>query len=284
MKKVKIKWESGCSPLLTYESINGLQFSWVNPPKDGVFRQVTSWHSCRETFIGELVRIYNPDYLDASTYSKKINQRKLRVAVLCDHRNIAASSKMDRKLKTEKFQKTTVVDDTWMKTSLKIINVLEKSQGWGLSKIYKVDNNSLKKNYFNAYIFSGSAKWMRAPQSLSLCLLILRLGRFNKEFKDFTKIDDLESVAKIFEKNKCIGTRKRTDAKWFNSSWEHWKTIVNSHKELFLDRKLETNYRLNNNYNGIQNLIDGGGDKVIKTMWKKINKSNKTSKAKKLPT
>ena len=156
-----------------------------------------------------------------------------------------------------------------MKNSLKIINIIEKSQGWSLSRLLKASNKSLLEAHCNVYIFTGSVKWLQAPQLLSLYLLIVRLGRFKSEFKGFKKIADLETVyERVY--STCYNDFNKKDVSWFNKSWKWWSVMMDNHKELFFKRKLSTNYCLNHSSNGINDLIRGGGDDVMQRRWQKI--------------
>lgn len=244
MKKVKIDWEAGRGPGFCYPS-TALKFSWLTTPVKGVYPQVSSWHSCRETFAGEIVRLARNSWMN----TRKINVRRMRYLVI--HRNKAA------------YVKDT---DEWVKRGKKILNVFEKHMGWSLSKMYAVDWEKNDGLATKLYVVSASAKWLRAPQLLSLHLLLLRCGKF-KQFDALKTLDDLPSVASALRR----GRQNSSDANRVKSDQASWRKIADNVDYLFFSRKMKTLFTQNEGHHGIQALVrNQGGDVETRRRFKEI--------------
>jgi hypothetical protein len=121
-------------------------------------KQISSQHSCRECVIQVLV-----EHHCESVYGKMKNfdPRWTRILV----------SKMNFDLDRDIVRKD-------MLRSLKILHHFEDLAGWTKSNVYVVGD------YSEFYLFRGDPKWQRSPYTLSLYLLLIRLGRFD-EFDRF---------------------------------------------------------------------------------------------------
>jgi hypothetical protein len=155
-----------------------------------------------------------------------------------------------------------------MKCAARLLNIFEKNQGWSLTRVSICDDPNLYKDSINAFAFYSSAKWMQAPQLLSLYLLIIRLGKYWKEFSIFKKVGDLEDMYKIFSKSRVF--REQTDSAWFIDTWKYWLPLLNNHKDLFFGKSIEENYTEYTGVHGIKSLLTGYGDEELRKAWKKI--------------
>ena len=256
MKKIRIDWNGSNNPVSSIYENEGVKFSWLAPGKTAdAFLQVTNWHSCRETFTGEICKFVAHKSYSAWLYKRKLDFKKTRVAVVRRHKRIA-------------FADGTKSDLKWMRCAARLLNIFEKSQGWALTRVSLCDDLNLHKEAINVFAFVSSAKWQHAPQLLSLYLLIIRLGKYWKEFSEFKKVDDLKSVCDVFSKNTSIKTL--TDPAWLLDTWEYWMLILNNHDVLFFKKSLEENYRENGGSSGIKYLLQGSADKDTLKTWKGI--------------
>ena len=267
MKKVTIDWSGTDSPVNSIYASTGVKFSWLASGKNkDEFLQVTKWHSCRETFTAEMCRFVSKKP-PMWKLKRDLDLKKTRVAVVRRH-------------SVKEFVEGTKSDLKWMKCSARLLNIFEKNQGWALTRVCMCDDIDLHKNSINTFVFNSSAKWQQAPQMLSLYLLIIRLGRFHKEFSKFKKVTDLESVAKLFS-----GTKNSVfheDIMWFELTWKYWMLMLNNHDAIFFSKSLEENFRENTGAQGIKNLINGSADQKILTIWNKIVKENAKTTAPKI--
>jgi hypothetical protein len=256
MKKVSITWEKLLNPVNTIYENTGVKFSWLGKSKEkNVFYQVTNWHSCRETFAGEICKFVSSIKPSRWIYKQNIDLKKTRIAVTRRHNK-------------KSFVEATKSDLKWMRCSTRIINIFEKTQGWSLTHVSMCEDLNLSKNGVNTFVFVSSVKWMQAPQLLSLYLLLIRLGCFYKEFNKFRKVEDLnEIVNSIISKENSM---EKADLRWLNQTWTYWMLILNNHNILFFNKSLEENYRANSGSCGIKLLIDGYGDKDTRDTWRKI--------------
>jgi hypothetical protein len=254
MKKVKIDWADTLSPINKIYENTGVKFSWLASKEKGVFSQITDWHDCRETFAGEICRFVSTTTPSRWPYKRKMDLKKTRIAVTRRHNKGA-------------FLDATKGDLKWMTCSAHILNIFEKTQGWALTRVSMCDDLNLYKNSINTFIFVGSVKWMQAPPLLSLYLLIIRLGRFWKEFSEFNKTDDLEKITTLL---KIKDPKNTTDISWLDRTWKYWMPILNNHNVLFFNRSIEENYKIYTGSQGIKYLTDGYGDQETRDLWKKI--------------
>ncbi len=264
MRKTKINWSRASYPPNSLYENCGLKFSWLTIPEKHSFEknsfeqysQVTNWHQCRETFANEICRYVGSKACGSWSYDRKLDFKKTRVAV-------------SRKHNTESFKRQTLIDNKWMRCSVRILNILERSQGWTLSRVYMCDDENLLKYSINVFVFISSPKWMQAPQLLSLYLLIIRLGNFWKIFSKFKQIDDLESVVKDVSIARIRDNN--LDLEWIENTWKYWMLMLNNHNSLFFKKKLIDNFKSNTGFFGIKSLIDGEyGSAEILAEWKKI--------------
>ena len=258
MKKIKIDWNGSSNPTMSIYEHDGVKFSWLAPGKTkDELSQVSGWHNCRETFASEICKFVSTRDPSPWPYKRNLDFKKTRVAVVRRHKRLAfidGGTKSDLK---------------WMRCAARLLNIFEKSQGWALTHVSMCDDLNLHKNSINVFAFSSSAKWQQAPQLLSLYLLIIRLGRYHKEFSKFEKVNDLESMYKTFSNNQEC--RTQTDPAWLMDTWKYWMLLLNSHKILFFRKSLEENYRENGGANGIKYLIRGVADKELLKIWREIS-------------
>lgn len=257
MKKIRIDWNGSHSPIVSVYENNGIKFSWLAPGKTAEeLSQVTGWHSCRETFTGEICKFVANKQSSAWSYKRDLDFKKTRVAVVRRHKRLTF------------IDGGTRTDLKWMRCAARLLNIFEKSQGWALTHVSMCDDLDLHKNSINVFAFSSSAKWQQAPQLLSLYLLIIRLGAYWKEFAGFKKVDDLKSMSDIFSKNPSL--KIQTDPIWLIDTWKYWMLLLNNHDALFFKKSLEENYRENGGAHGIKYLLRGVADQDILKTWKEV--------------
>jgi hypothetical protein len=163
--------------------------------------------------------------------------------------------------------------------------VVEKYLGWPLTAVYK-DNSAEardKESKANVYIFASSSKWMRAPQLLSLYLLLIRLSSI-RAFSRFSSLEKLlEKMVEVSKgyrvpKNDRLGLGDE-DRDYGVSIAPYLKDILDNVDKLFFSRTLDQNFLAQNGCFGIYGLIEHrawGGDKHVKDLYEKlIVKKNK---------
>jgi hypothetical protein len=270
-----IEWSSKQSPEAVIYANDSVKFAWLSKPtEDGKYKIATNWHSCRETFIYELYRISKNDK-DAS---KLIDLRRTRVAVVRKHGIL----KIDGKVALPKNDGTDdgkTIDEyydgdiKWMKASLRILNIIEKTQGWGLSQLkLATDIDYCRATGAALFVFNSSVKWMRSPQLLSLYLLIIRLGRFHGEFSNFEGFNDLKKIYKKISTIKITEHSGNVDRQFFMRSFKMWELMLDNHRNLFFKKSLLKNHLDNRSSWGIDELEKLNATKEIKELWSELKK------------
>jgi hypothetical protein len=95
-------------------------------------------------------------------------------------------------------------NEEWMSTAEYMLNALEGQYGWRRSRVYKVRNDKLSKRC-HTFLFVVSPKWLRSPELISACSLIMRICRHYKvikECKDFSNREALIKLAKEVSKSR----------------------------------------------------------------------------------
>lgn len=270
MKEIQIRWNQCNSPLSSgpYYTPNPA-FAWFGQKERDAYHAVTGWHGCRETFVGEYKRKFG-----VSGYTKgyeKMTTRYLRVLV---------------KFKSEKqrgqtgFRSRVRVTNRWMKESVRMLNIIEKYLGWSLTKLYRVKDKMLGgKKISNecvvVYALTGSSKWLRAPQLMSLYLLFVRLGRFGESTRVFKSMDDLNALYKSIKDSRSDGQGSQ-DRDYFYKIKGKLKLALDNRKKLFFTRPMAKLYTANNGWHGINNLLaKKDADQNTKKRWNEILASTK---------
>lgn len=269
MKEIDVTWISKYRPknALIYPSPNP-SFSWFGAKVDGKFQQIAGWHGCRETFASD-VRRYFTGLAGGWHYAGKMDGKQTRIAVGRKHpNNITPKQSANAVLNNAK----------WMKESVRMLNILEKKLGWGLTRVYKCSDKCVDMPGAYIYLFIGSPKWMRAPQLLSLYLLIIRLGRLHTRTKIFERFEDLEKLGEAFGKCKLSG-QAGSDMSWFVNTSTWWGLMLDNVQELFFETSLTDNYIGNTGQNGIQEFVRGNMSASFKKKWANI-KRRKTNEGK----
>ena len=268
MKTIQIKWKSTCSPLTNcmYYTPNP-QFSWFGVKDGDYYKQVTGWHGCRETFSNEVRRKLGINY--SSVQHPDMTLKYLRILVL---------GKSEKGASKAKFAKNLANQNKWMKEGVRMVNILERKLGWSLSRLYKVEDKTLSGKYLSnekiyIHALTGSAKWMRAPQLLSLYLLFIRLGRFHENTGVFTKFSDLGNLVKSLDKVPGKEGQGSRDVGYLRRIVKYLETILENRQELFFNRTIDQIYRHNDGMNGINSLVSGDADPTMKSSWLKIKRA-----------
>lgn len=255
MKKIKMNWWTSNSIYDMYQN-NGISFCWAAPVKPREYKQVSVVDNCRELFSYRLRQFLHPatqtDFKQKDSDPFNIN----RFFFCAITKNKHWTSKFTRE---------------WVIEAQRVINIFEKNLGWGLTKVYNIES---KTPFVETYLFSASAKWLRAPQLISLYLLLLRLG-VNKSIKQFKNLDDLENTIKTFKTlmlQKKVSEHLMTDMNYLIRIKDYIPMILKNVNSLFFCQKVEENYRNCNSYEGICNLVERGApnNKKLDNTFRKL--------------
>jgi hypothetical protein len=268
MKTIQIKWQSNYSPITScpYYTPNP-QFSWFGVKKGAYYKQVTGWHGCRETFSNEIRRKLGVNY--SSGHNPDMTFKYLRILVL---------GKSEKGASKAKFNKGLANQNKWMKEGVRMVNILERKLGWSLTRLYKVEDKTLSGKFLSnekiyIHALAGSAKWMRAPQLLSLYLLFIRLGRFHENTGVFTKFSDLSKLVNSLKNVPGREGQGARDVDYLKRIEKYLEAILDNRQALFFNRTLRQIHGRNDGMNGINKLVSGEADPAMKSTWLKIKRA-----------
>jgi len=251
MKKVKINFMPEC-PLTAIYTSNIMRFSWLTVPKKNILSQITNWHSCRETFVGEFNKLYNKNR--KWPYKYEINITHTRFAIMY---------KYSESTHIKQFERTCADNLRCIKHAKRILNIFEKYLGWRLTTVYKCSNDELIRHKIDIFVISGSAKWLRSPQLLSLYLLILRLSK-DKYFQTQKNIDDVKKL------NICLKDNDSQDTIFWKTLRPYLFGILDNVNDLFFHQSIKNSHTEQSGTSGINNLVNGYSNKVTNGVFCKI--------------
>lgn len=154
--KVKVKLTD--SPF--GDNFFGYQFALCT--KD--LQQATSFDSCREGLVHEVVEYYNESPYASKQFYK--GQTRLLVAKQMDYYAVIEESQKE-------FRKAIM-------RGLRLVHHFEKVAKWPLCRLYEVE-----RAFDEAlFLFKADRRWQRSPHMLSLFALLIRLGQ-RPEFSRF---------------------------------------------------------------------------------------------------
>lgn len=240
-------------------------FAWAKIV-NGVYTQQCGWHACRETFTYDLV--------DSKFFGGTI--------FFMAHRPPLPKSK------TKDAGKLTLA---WTKSSLKLVHVIEKKLGWSLTRVKRVEVGK-SSSKIAAYVYTASAKWKRAPQLMSLYLLLLRSARL-KELSNINSYKAFEAgldrIKTTIDKYNRLSFRAKAakgrpyrgqfmrDAKWLSLVKPQLGLLLDNVNTLFFARQAKVNYQDSLSSYGVNKLLSAkpAANPAVKEAWLKVKKDAK---------
>jgi hypothetical protein len=191
-------------------STNGMRFAWLKKYGDKYFNEC--WHECREEFYDDFWNVFSNA------------QKRLRFVMA----NTLASSVVSRNSKAIEML------DNWAVSAQKSVNTLEKHLGFALTKITKLETPG---DSSGAYYVSASGRWMRAPQLLSLYLLVIRLNCYPTAWNIFNTVTHgkLSTVATKLNNFEDKLVRVRNISREFKGDALQFRNIVDGGLAALLD-------------------------------------------------
>lgn len=235
-KKIQINW----SPPPHYKRVPGIKFVGIGYSEESGKKklyQITQFYTCREEFVDELI-----EYLiKKSTNEYTMPRTQFIVTRDQKYSNLAKNRKLD---------------NLWMETAERILNLFEKRMSWKLTTISKIPAPT---RFLNTYLVSGSSKWSHCPQLFSLYLLIIRLSD-NKHFRSITKLEDIDKIVK----------KSRTEDMLFLKKLQPvLLNIVDNVRRLFFFRSINNSYYTQKGCDGINDYLSGYCDDVLIDKYRK---------------
>ncbi len=239
---------------------------------------LTKFFYCREAVIGYFTRFFNKlfddEYLktellyntngslgreDYALYKHKdMPKRKTSVAM---HVNIGK--------KTKEYIDSV---DKSARRAIKLLNHYERRNKWLLSKVYKTDHDASKVNVI--YLFEGSKWWMTSTHTLSLYLLLIRLGRY----EHFDKIKKSTPNSEVLSLLGMIREGQRDEAYVSKRQPKKWNILFDNIKKIYGEGPHEENFslptRLDAKTDGITSLCSNiACNKSVRKIFAKLCKA-----------
>ena len=209
------------------------------PTKTKKSQQLTQFHHCRDGFLQKVLNHFNggTSLGDVSTAKTVIMFRVI-------------AAKKPTESVPDWFKDNF---DKWAQSSakagLRLVNHFEKENSWRLSKLYKV--KTPKNSPHHIHMVQGSRWWMLSTHTLSLFILLIRLGAR----EDVHKLGNLRKMESIV--NKISTFSNGADSGLCEDVWK-WPILLKNRKSLFNCKDFSENYsRTNSGYDGIYGLTTG---------------------------
>ena len=270
MKTIKLK-TSKTSGILNqpYSTIDKVAFSTCTEIKDGSASMLTSFIYCREGVIGHFCRFFSEKF--DNEYISDYNDGKLY-----DHEDMPKNrTSMAAHFNTGKKVRRNIKEfDSYMERSVNLLNHYERRNNWALSEVYKTKHDAGKKD--RIYLFKSSKWWMTSPHTLSLYMLLIRMGKN----KFFNKVDKSTSNSELISILKGANHDAYDSHRWAGDRPEMWNLFLDNRKEIYGKRKQKGIFTFSlDSYtvrvDGISSLCAGNSlDRRVKDKFKELCKEN----------
>lgn len=208
------------------------------------------WNTCRETLAAN----YTSSLQEGLSSFGKVPKDKLRILIMCvDGRN--ANEK-----RAENWY-------NWIKSGVRILNMLESEVGWALTKVMKITNKDLMDAGKYGVVVVASPRWLKATQLMSMFLLILRSAK-KPHIKSLKKIENISKMVEALSE-----TAKSGDALHVKNTANSWLKIMRHSSELFKTGRENKLYQGNH---GIMGMLSKTHNSMYCTQemrerWKELN-------------
>ena len=204
-------------------------FAYVSNPANGR-TQATGAMTCREHFNATLWKAINKAasaYHDISR-DAPVDLERLRILIMCTPSGSVTVEQFKSKLFSGKA----------------CLNLLEKINNWKPSAITSVKHDKCK----NAWLLTGSEKWMSQPQLLSLATWILRLSATFGPI-DASSYDAFEENLKTI-KDKTPQSAKTSDvATYLPKFWDKIYVLLKYNDEIWGHMNFDKAWKINTDKN-----------------------------------
>jgi hypothetical protein len=252
-----------------YSTVEKVSFSACTEIKDGSARMLTSFMYCREGVIGHFCRFFSEKF--DTEYEHDYNDGKL----YCSEDMPKNRTSMAAHFNTGKRGRRSIKElDSYMERSVNLLNHYEERNKWALSEVYKTKHDAGKKD--RIYLFKSSKWWMTSPHTLSLYMLLIRLGR-NKIFDKVDKSTSNSELLSIFRK----ATNESHDGHRFDGDRpKMWNLFLDKRKEIYGKREQKSIFTFSSDsytvrIDGISALCSNNSqDRRVKDKFKELCEEN----------
>lgn len=270
MKTIKLETskDSGIinQPYTTNEKVS---FSTCTEIKDGSARMLTCFVYCREGVIGHFSRFFSEKF--DNEYRSDYNDGKLY-----DHEDMPKSkTSMAAHFSTGKKVRRRIKElDSYVERSVNLLNHYERRNKWGLSEVYKTKHDAGKADCI--YLFKSSKWWMTSPHTLSLYMLLIRMGKN----KIFDKVDKSTSNSELLSILKGANDEVHDSHRFSGDRPKAWNLFLDNRKEIYGKREQKNIFTFSQDsytvrIDGISSLCSGNSqDRRVKEKFKELCKES----------
>ena len=236
MKKFKVKLhKADRNDLISDYSFTGFRTALCTKPEKYVVEALTSFEYCREVVASRLRSCFTDTAAPMGVRGDLIEMDYNRFRLL-------TVFKMDGKGSKTIADKRSSIDKS-LSIGIKLLNHFEERHGWGMTKIYETDNDGQfasgktdKNNNIRIFMVASPKKWMKAPTTVSLHLLLLRLG-FHGFKKDFHSHEELVKALKAYGK-----VEGYNDAYYIRTTFDKWDILLENLNRIYAGRNAKNIY------------------------------------------
>ncbi len=240
MKKFKVKLhDADKNDLISDYSYTGFRTALCSKPEKYVVDALTSFEYCREVVAHRLRSSFTGTAQPMGTRGdlKEIDYNRFRLLTVF---------KMEGKGSKTLANKRNSIDKN-LSMGIKLLNHFEERHGWGMTKIYETDNNGQfvhdrgpkkidRNDNIRIFMVVSSKKWMKSPATVSLHLLLLRLG-FHGFRKDFNSHEELVKLFKAYAKSDNYN-----DAYYIRTTFDKWDILLGNLNRIYAGRNAKNIY------------------------------------------
>lgn len=191
-------------------------------------KMLTYPDACRDEILNTIKLVFNgcDAYLDLEK-NLKIDFDKTRLLVTKKPfiRYVANTIKKARQ---------TMLKD--LRYGLSFVHLYERDKGWPLTEIHSVVCTNDKCTL--SYNIVGPPQWIASPFSMSLYILLLRIGKVKFLHKKISNKKDFYTLLKKFIQE----TNGGIERKRIKESFRYWEVFMTNYEKIFKGRTPEINY------------------------------------------
>jgi len=237
---------------------HGYSFAPASKIVKGTCRQLYTFGSCRDGYLSRLKNHHagNSSFLDGYSTEK---------TTLMIHTSLGKANP-DSGNSTPEGQSGNY--HVWLAESVKaavqIINAFERDAGWLRTKAYKAILP--KKSKADVHVFEGSRWWSTSTHTLSMFMLLIRLGK-RHEIKALGFKPTIDEVLTVLAKIEGRGLDS-----YSLTNTNLWRILVKKRKKVYGNRKFSTNFSsVNSGNDGLRALVThSSSDTVAQERFKEL--------------
>ena len=227
-----------------YGHIDSTSFSICSEIENSSAKALTKFFGCREAVVGNFSRFLNGEtdnsYVSNEiTYDKKSDHGKAYYA-LYGHKDMPTrktSIAIHMNTSEEGHHKKNESHlEELVKRAVKILNHYERRNKWALSVAYKTNHDAGDSD--GIYLFRSSRWWMTSTHTLSLYLLLIRLG-VHSLFNNVGKSTTNSTMISLFQN---INEYKTGYSDVHKNYPKMWNILLDNRKKIYSGNTQEDNF------------------------------------------